>query len=163
MGCCSSKGSDSKVSRTARWRSTGIVALRDSKLKVRISGTTFLIICIQIVKFTCGFVIWLKNDHRIKLTLGERGLCRIWKHRNLFLFNYEKQQQVKIMCGFGFLAGFLVCGCWNLFFQVLYKVMFLGKLCICSAFGPNAFHKIRFKCFSLPGVHAVLEVSFDNR
>ncbi|KAL6175444.1 hypothetical protein ACLB2K_052085 [Fragaria x ananassa] len=33
MGCTSSKGVDSKASRTARWRSTGIVALRDSKLK----------------------------------------------------------------------------------------------------------------------------------
>ncbi|XP_047974712.1 plant intracellular Ras-group-related LRR protein 7 [Salvia hispanica] len=33
MGCCTSKSADSKASRTARWRSTGIVALRDSKLK----------------------------------------------------------------------------------------------------------------------------------
>ncbi|KAI4341464.1 hypothetical protein MLD38_026185 [Melastoma candidum] len=34
MGCCVSKsGGDSKASRVARWRSTGIVALRDSKLK----------------------------------------------------------------------------------------------------------------------------------
>ncbi|KAL8034030.1 hypothetical protein ABFX02_12G000300 [Erythranthe guttata] len=33
MGCCSSKSVDSKASRVARWRSTGIVALRDSKLK----------------------------------------------------------------------------------------------------------------------------------
>ncbi|KAA8542529.1 hypothetical protein F0562_023681 [Nyssa sinensis] len=33
MGCCSSKNVDSKASRMARWRSTGIVALRDSKLK----------------------------------------------------------------------------------------------------------------------------------
>ncbi|XP_042039522.1 plant intracellular Ras-group-related LRR protein 7-like isoform X2 [Salvia splendens] len=34
MGCCTSKSADSKASRAARWRSTGIVALRDSKLKV---------------------------------------------------------------------------------------------------------------------------------
>ncbi|XP_077211439.1 leucine-rich repeat (LRR) family protein [Tasmannia lanceolata] len=34
MGCCSSKNGDSKANRIARWRSTGIVALRDSKLKV---------------------------------------------------------------------------------------------------------------------------------
>ncbi|KAG6686996.1 hypothetical protein I3842_11G049100 [Carya illinoinensis] len=33
MGCCVSKNTDSKASRVARWRSTGIVALRDSKLK----------------------------------------------------------------------------------------------------------------------------------
>ncbi|XP_062170762.1 plant intracellular Ras-group-related LRR protein 7 [Alnus glutinosa] len=33
MGCCASKNADSKASRIARWRSTGIVALRDSKLK----------------------------------------------------------------------------------------------------------------------------------
>ncbi|OWM90387.1 hypothetical protein CDL15_Pgr014689 [Punica granatum] len=33
MGCCVSKSADSKASRIARWRSTGIVALRDSKLK----------------------------------------------------------------------------------------------------------------------------------
>ncbi|XAR49996.1 hypothetical protein NMG60_11004193 [Bertholletia excelsa] len=33
MGCCSSNDADSKASRMARWRSTGIVALRDSKLK----------------------------------------------------------------------------------------------------------------------------------
>ncbi|KAJ7956449.1 LRR domain containing protein [Quillaja saponaria] len=33
MGCISSKNSDSKASRISRWRSTGIVALRDSKLK----------------------------------------------------------------------------------------------------------------------------------
>ncbi|XP_065629511.1 plant intracellular Ras-group-related LRR protein 7 isoform X1 [Quercus suber] len=33
MGCCVSKSTDSKASRIARWRSTGIVALRDSKLK----------------------------------------------------------------------------------------------------------------------------------
>ncbi|XP_047312590.1 plant intracellular Ras-group-related LRR protein 7 [Impatiens glandulifera] len=33
MGCCSSKSADSKASRLARWRATGIVALRDSKLK----------------------------------------------------------------------------------------------------------------------------------
>ncbi|KAF7123625.1 hypothetical protein RHSIM_Rhsim12G0152200 [Rhododendron simsii] len=33
MGCCSSKNVDSKATRMARWRSTGIVALRDSKLK----------------------------------------------------------------------------------------------------------------------------------
>ncbi|MCL7043580.1 hypothetical protein MKW94_007411 [Papaver nudicaule] len=34
MGCFSSKEGDSKASRIARWRSTGIVALRDSKLKI---------------------------------------------------------------------------------------------------------------------------------
>ncbi|KHG12952.1 hypothetical protein F383_07372 [Gossypium arboreum] len=33
MGCCQSKGADSKANRIARWRSTGIVALRDAKLK----------------------------------------------------------------------------------------------------------------------------------
>lgn len=33
MGCVSSKTADSKANRVARWRSTGIVALRDSKLK----------------------------------------------------------------------------------------------------------------------------------
>lgn len=33
MGCVTSKNVDSKASRVARWRSTGIVALRDSKLK----------------------------------------------------------------------------------------------------------------------------------
>uniref|UniRef100_A0A803R0C0 Disease resistance R13L4/SHOC-2-like LRR domain-containing protein n=1 Tax=Cannabis sativa TaxID=3483 RepID=A0A803R0C0_CANSA len=33
MGCCSSQHADSKASRLNRWRSTGIVALRDSKLK----------------------------------------------------------------------------------------------------------------------------------
>ncbi|CAI9786781.1 unnamed protein product [Fraxinus pennsylvanica] len=33
MGCCSSKCADSKASRVTRWRSTGIVALRDCKLK----------------------------------------------------------------------------------------------------------------------------------
>lgn len=37
MGCCSSKSVDSKASRVNRWRSTGIVALRDSKLKVLFS------------------------------------------------------------------------------------------------------------------------------
>ncbi|VAH88096.1 unnamed protein product [Triticum turgidum subsp. durum] len=34
MGCCSSRSSDSPASRVTRWRSTGIVALRDAKLKV---------------------------------------------------------------------------------------------------------------------------------
>ncbi|KAM0833984.1 hypothetical protein ACQ4PT_063917 [Festuca glaucescens] len=34
MGCCSSRSSDSPASRVARWRSTGIVALRDARLKV---------------------------------------------------------------------------------------------------------------------------------
>ncbi|OAY69171.1 Plant intracellular Ras-group-related LRR protein 7 [Ananas comosus] len=33
MGCCSSKSIDSRANRIARWRSTGIVALRDGKLK----------------------------------------------------------------------------------------------------------------------------------
>ncbi|CAK9330083.1 unnamed protein product [Citrullus colocynthis] len=33
MGCYASKNADSKASRVARWRATGIVALRDSKLK----------------------------------------------------------------------------------------------------------------------------------
>ncbi|GAB2223860.1 hypothetical protein Droror1_Dr00004604 [Drosera rotundifolia] len=33
MGCFASKSTDSKASMVARWRSTGIVALRDSKLK----------------------------------------------------------------------------------------------------------------------------------
>ncbi|KAK7411358.1 hypothetical protein VNO78_02791 [Psophocarpus tetragonolobus] len=33
MGCFVSKNADTKASRVARWRSTGIVALRDSKLK----------------------------------------------------------------------------------------------------------------------------------
>ncbi|KAJ0973894.1 hypothetical protein J5N97_015859 [Dioscorea zingiberensis] len=33
MGCYSSKNSDSPANRVARWRSTGIVALRDRKLK----------------------------------------------------------------------------------------------------------------------------------
>ncbi|GJN08671.1 hypothetical protein PR202_ga26620 [Eleusine coracana subsp. coracana] len=33
MGCCSSRSSDSPASRVARWRSTGIVALRDARLK----------------------------------------------------------------------------------------------------------------------------------
>ncbi|OEL33749.1 Plant intracellular Ras-group-related LRR protein 7 [Dichanthelium oligosanthes] len=33
MGCCSSRSSDSPASRAARWRSTGIVALRDARLK----------------------------------------------------------------------------------------------------------------------------------
>ncbi|XBH86412.1 hypothetical protein VPH35_074073 [Triticum aestivum] len=34
MGCCSSRSSDSPATRVTRWRSTGIVALRDAKLKV---------------------------------------------------------------------------------------------------------------------------------
>nr|DAD31422.1 TPA_asm: hypothetical protein HUJ06_010273 [Nelumbo nucifera] len=34
MGCCNSKGGESTANRIARWRSTGIVALRDSKLKI---------------------------------------------------------------------------------------------------------------------------------
>ncbi|KAG8095945.1 hypothetical protein GUJ93_ZPchr0013g37829 [Zizania palustris] len=34
MGCCSSRSSDSPASRVTRWRSTGIVALRDARLKV---------------------------------------------------------------------------------------------------------------------------------
>ncbi|XP_035822827.1 LAP4 protein isoform X3 [Zea mays] len=33
MGCCSSRSSDSPASRVTRWRSTGIVALRDARLK----------------------------------------------------------------------------------------------------------------------------------
>ncbi|XP_043687077.1 plant intracellular Ras-group-related LRR protein 7 isoform X1 [Telopea speciosissima] len=33
MGCCNSKSADSSANRIARWRATGIVALRDSKLK----------------------------------------------------------------------------------------------------------------------------------
>ena len=33
MGCCASQNADSKASRISRWRSTGIVALRDAKLK----------------------------------------------------------------------------------------------------------------------------------
>ncbi|KAJ8772974.1 hypothetical protein K2173_028151 [Erythroxylum novogranatense] len=33
MGCCASQNADSKASRMARWRSTGIVAMRDAKLK----------------------------------------------------------------------------------------------------------------------------------
>ncbi|KAL6645094.1 hypothetical protein ACP70R_016702 [Stipagrostis hirtigluma subsp. patula] len=33
MGCCSSRSADSPASRVARWRSTGIVALRDGRLK----------------------------------------------------------------------------------------------------------------------------------
>nr|XP_034575861.1 plant intracellular Ras-group-related LRR protein 7 isoform X4 [Setaria viridis] len=33
MGCCSSRSSDSPASRATRWRSTGIVALRDARLK----------------------------------------------------------------------------------------------------------------------------------
>ncbi|XP_039050493.1 plant intracellular Ras-group-related LRR protein 7-like isoform X4 [Hibiscus syriacus] len=33
MGCFQSRGADSKANRIARWRSTGIVALRDAKLK----------------------------------------------------------------------------------------------------------------------------------
>ncbi|KAE8658303.1 Plant intracellular Ras-group-related LRR protein 7 [Hibiscus syriacus] len=35
MGCFQSRGADSKANRIARWRSTGIVALRDAKLKAR--------------------------------------------------------------------------------------------------------------------------------
>ncbi|KAL5146514.1 Plant intracellular Ras-group-related LRR protein 7 [Glycine soja] len=35
MGCFASKNADTKASRAARWRSTGIVALRDSKLKAK--------------------------------------------------------------------------------------------------------------------------------
>ncbi|KAL9314285.1 hypothetical protein ACSQ67_019737 [Phaseolus vulgaris] len=34
MGCFLSKNADTKASRIARWRATGIVALRDSKLKI---------------------------------------------------------------------------------------------------------------------------------
>ncbi|WVZ55963.1 hypothetical protein U9M48_006558 [Paspalum notatum var. saurae] len=33
MGCCSSRSSDSPAARATRWRSTGIVALRDARLK----------------------------------------------------------------------------------------------------------------------------------
>lgn len=33
MGCCNSKNQDSTAGRIGRWRSTGIVAMRDSKLK----------------------------------------------------------------------------------------------------------------------------------
>ncbi|RVW83377.1 Plant intracellular Ras-group-related LRR protein 7 [Vitis vinifera] len=36
MGCCLSKNGDSKASRIGRWKSTGIVALRDSKLKANL-------------------------------------------------------------------------------------------------------------------------------
>lgn len=34
MGCIASKNAETKATRISRWRSTGIVALRDSKLKV---------------------------------------------------------------------------------------------------------------------------------
>jgi hypothetical protein len=37
MGCCLSTSIDSGANRVARWRSTGIVALRDAKLKVLFS------------------------------------------------------------------------------------------------------------------------------
>jgi hypothetical protein len=37
MGCCSSRSSDSPAGRVTRWRSTGIVALRDARLKVLIA------------------------------------------------------------------------------------------------------------------------------
>ncbi|KAF4403127.1 hypothetical protein G4B88_027898 [Cannabis sativa] len=48
MGCCSSQHADSKASRLNRWRSTGIVALRDSKLKMFKSSTENLG-CIAII------------------------------------------------------------------------------------------------------------------
>ncbi|KAM2076407.1 hypothetical protein ACFX1T_039155 [Malus domestica] len=48
MGCATSTNADSKASRAARWRSTGIVGLRDSKLKaisLSISVSQRLYIC----------------------------------------------------------------------------------------------------------------------
>ncbi|KAG6491147.1 hypothetical protein ZIOFF_052479 [Zingiber officinale] len=44
MGCCNSKGAgDSSAGRVARWRSTGIVALRDSKLRLLVAFWTWTI------------------------------------------------------------------------------------------------------------------------
>ena len=55
MGCCQAKpGGISKADRAVRWRSTGIVALRDSKIKVM--GLAPLA-CTVI--FRIGFVVFL--------------------------------------------------------------------------------------------------------
>ncbi|XP_020240789.1 plant intracellular Ras-group-related LRR protein 7 isoform X3 [Asparagus officinalis] len=49
MGCCSSTNGDSRAARVARWRSTGIVALRDFKLKV-LPGEIFEVLASNLIE-----------------------------------------------------------------------------------------------------------------
>lgn len=62
MGCYASKNADSKASRVARWRATGIVALRDSKLKV-----IFIIIFLHelYISLLLGFDLFLSCSYSI--------------------------------------------------------------------------------------------------
>lgn len=58
MGCYASKNADSKASRVARWQSTGIVALRDSKLKV-IFNSSLLFLTSAVYCLFCWSAIFL--------------------------------------------------------------------------------------------------------
>ncbi|XP_015572103.1 plant intracellular Ras-group-related LRR protein 7 [Ricinus communis] len=52
MGCCASQNADSKANMIARWRSTGIVAMRDAKLKTFPDEVLDLERCVRTLDFT---------------------------------------------------------------------------------------------------------------
>ncbi|CAH9081548.1 unnamed protein product [Cuscuta europaea] len=57
MGCCNSKNADTKASRMARWRSTGIVALCDSKLKSFPDEVLGLERSVRTLDLTCNRIV----------------------------------------------------------------------------------------------------------
>ncbi|KAB1201289.1 Pectinesterase/pectinesterase inhibitor PPE8B [Morella rubra] len=69
MGCCASKEGDSKACRVARWRSTGIVALRDCKLKANFLS------CCNVICILLRGVPELPNS-------GQKGSAESEEHRN---------------------------------------------------------------------------------
>ncbi|KAK9105215.1 hypothetical protein Scep_022059 [Stephania cephalantha] len=78
MGCFCSKAGDSKASRISRWRSTGIVALRDCKLKTFPSEVLDLEKSVRTIDFTHNKIVDIPTEvlsqnliERLPLNIGK--------------------------------------------------------------------------------------------
>lgn len=104
MGCCSSKAADTKATRMARWRSTGIVALRDSKLKA----------------FSFLPITWLNKFYLTSARLGLMDLYSQWQLILNWLF-------VLLIC-LVYLWYFIFWYCFFCQFSFFFSSMFCLKI-----------------------------------
>lgn len=132
MGCCQAKpGGLSKDDRATRWRSTGIVALRDSKLKVPNFSFFYLFIFLDLRLWE--WVVWelLPFEKVPRFRIVTRVLnfsSEVWSDVVWFCRS----------CLWTWLASLLLCGRWmllttnwvGLFFQLFFVLRFYWKFVV---------------------------------
>ncbi|GMH17023.1 hypothetical protein Nepgr_018864 [Nepenthes gracilis] len=104
MGCCASKTADSKANRLARWRSTGIVAIRDSKLKTFPDEILSLDKAVRTVDLTHNIIVDVPAE--INQLINMQRLILAGNLIERLPMNLGKLQSLKVMM----LDGNRICG-----------------------------------------------------